>query len=95
MYWGHDMTKKLNREAIINWATSRGWELDRYGNLQKEVNGKQYRLKLSSVAVRNEVKVNHSDGTSEWMRLISGYYKDLFIAPDGKLSGMRSRKESK
>lgn len=91
-------TKKLTREGIINWATNRGWILDKHGHLHKEANGKRYRLKLSSIAVRHEVQVHHlgNEYTSpsfEWVRLSSGYYKGLTIDVDGKLAGMRGRKK--
>lgn len=85
------MTKanKLTREDIIKWATSRHWVLDNYGHLQKAVNGKLYRLKLSKIAVRNEFKVDFEHGPSEWVRLSSAYYKDLSINEDDKLTGMK------
>lgn len=88
------MTKKLTKQDIINWATQRGWELDKYGHLQKKINDKEYRFKLSSTALRYEVKVyfagiQYSRPGSEWMRLRSAYYKDLHITEEGKLSGLK------
>jgi len=93
------MTKKLTRQDIINWATGRGWNLDKYGHLQKEFTGKdgetkQYRYKLSKTAVRFEIRI-HLDGgeygkpSNEWARLRSGYYKDLSITEEGKLTGLK------
>lgn len=84
--------KKLTREGIVRWATGRGWKQDKYGNMQKKIGDKQYRLKLSSIAVRQEVKVHYDDGTSGWVRLNSGYYNDLSIDytnSEGRLLGMR------
>ena len=88
------MAKKLTKQQIIDWAIGKGWELDKWGHLQKKVGDKEYRFKLSSTAMRYEAKVHHpgtqySKPSSEWMRLRSGYYKDLSILPDGKLSGLR------
>ena len=90
------MTKeeKLTKQDIIDWAVSRGWTPDKYGNLQKKVGDKEYRLRFSSTALRYETKVRHegtkySKPSSEWMRLRSGYYKELSITPDGRLVGLR------
>ena len=85
--------KKITKQQIIDWATERGWRSDNWGNLQKEINGRQYRFKLSSTSVRYEVKIHHpgtkySKPSSEWLRLRSGYYKDLNITSEGKLSGL-------
>lgn len=77
-------TKKLSREDIIKWATGRGWELDRYGHLQREISGRQYRLKLGKNSVRSEVITD----SGQWIGLSSGYYKDLFINSEEKLSGL-------
>lgn len=75
---------KLTKQQIIDWATSKDWKLDKWGHLQKEVNGAMYRLKLSDIAVRNEVKT-----PSGWQRLWSGYLKDLSISTEGKLVGLK------
>ncbi len=83
----------LTKEQLINWALSRGWSQDNFGHLQKSANGKNYRLKLSNVAVRYEVRVHHeateySKAENEWARLQSGYFKDLSIDDENKLHGM-------
>lgn len=80
----------MDRQAFINWAVSRGWVQDRYGHLKKDTADKQYRFKLSRVAVRYEVRVNHSDGSKSWIRLRSGYFSKLSVNGEGKLSGLRS-----
>ena len=54
------MAKKLIRGDIINWATKKGWKLDNWGHLQKKVGDKEYRFKLSSTAMRYEIKVHHA-----------------------------------
>jgi hypothetical protein len=81
----------MTKDELIAWAKANGWSEDRYGHLQKtscvpegcprEV--KTYRLKLSSIAARYEVKTSFG-----WVRLRSGYYKNLSISAGGKLAGM-------
>jgi hypothetical protein len=74
----------VTREQLIEWAILNGWKLDRYGHLQKvEHEGlRHYRLKLSRVAVRYEVK-SHAG----WIGVRSAYFKNLTITADGKLTG--------
>jgi len=81
------------------WARSRGWVDDKWGHMQKTIGDKLYRFKISSTAVRYEVKVVHVkvvrdhsqyfSGSSEWMRVRSGYFKDLSLDSEGKLKGLR------
>ena len=81
----------MTRDELITWAKANGWREDRYGHLQRTTcmpegcprEQKTYRLKLSSIAVRYEVK-----SAASWVRLRSGYYKNLNITADGKLAGM-------
>ena len=73
----------MNRDELIAWATRNGWTPDRWGHLQKETPNGTYRLKLSRIAARYETKTQHG-----WVRLRSGYYKDLQLTADGKLAGM-------
>lgn len=81
----------MNKQDFINWALSRGWQQDKWGYLHKEFNGRQYRFKVSNIAVRYEVKVSYDSGGSDWVRLNSGYFKDLSLTEDNKLTGLRSR----
>lgn len=76
----------MTRDELIQWATRNGWKLDRFGHLQKSNDGgsRRYRLKLSRIAARYEVKTPFG-----WARLRSGYYKDLSITADGKIAGMK------
>lgn len=77
----------MTRDELIAWAKEHGWKPDRYGHLQKVENGngvqRHYRLKLSRIAARFETKTQYG-----WVRLRSGYYKNLSITADGKLAGM-------
>lgn len=82
------MKDKLTKQQIIDWAISNGWHLDKYGHLQKAYNNKQYRCKLSSTALRCEVRVKHESGENEWVRFGGGYYKDLTIK-EGKLGKIK------
>ena len=84
----------MTRQQFVDWAKSKGWQEDNFGHLQKQTDGKQYRFKISSISIRYEVKVNYdaTDYTkahSDWLRLRSGYFKDLSITEDGKLSGLK------
>lgn len=47
----------ITREQLTEWAIQNGWELDRFGHLQKvEHEGlRHYRLKLSRIAVRSRL----------------------------------------
>ncbi len=77
------MKRKMTRERFTEWAQTQGWQLDRYGNLRKEVDGRSYRFKLSRIAVRHEVK-----SRAGWVRLKSGYFSKLTITPEGDIAGL-------
>ena len=82
----------MTREDFIKWALERGWRKDRYGHLQKQANGKNYRFKLSRVAVRYESQITlkgFSRGKHRWVRIRSGYLSKLHLTPEGKLAGLR------
>jgi len=75
----------MTRSEVVSWAESHGWTRDSWGHYQYETQqGKRYRLKLSRIAARYEVRTDVG-----WVRLMSGYYRDLSINADGKLSGMK------
>jgi len=78
--------RAMTREQLIAWATQNGWTLDRHGHLHKiEHEGlRHYRIKLSRLAARFEIKTVHG-----WTRVRSGYLKDIYITADGKLAGMK------
>ena len=73
----------MTKDELITWAKSNGFTEDRFGHLQKTNGTSRYRLKLSSIAARYEVKTS-----AGWLRLRSGYYKNINITADGKLGGM-------
>ena len=72
------------KPEIRAWMFKNGWTEDRFGNFKKVRNGNKYRMKVQANSLRYEVW----SGTG-WVRLRSGYFKDLSVAPDGKLSGLR------
>ena len=81
----------MSREELTAWALAHGWERDRLGHLQKAVERTDnsdadcclYRLKLSQLAVRYEVKTAHG-----WVRLKGNYLRKISVTPDGKLAGL-------
>lgn len=73
----------ITREELIAWACRNGWTLDRWNHLQKTNNGTTYRLKLSRIAARYELK-----SSSGWVRIRSGYYKNLTITDADELTGL-------
>jgi len=80
--------KGLTKEQFIEWAQNTGWQEDRYGHLQKTIGGENYRFKIGRYSVRYEKKIKFADGKSEWLRLFSGYFKNLRIIPNGKVYGL-------
>jgi len=40
------MKKGFTKAEFEEWATSRGWTRDKYGNFRKVVGDKEYRLKI-------------------------------------------------
>lgn len=79
----------MTKQEFIDWAISRGWKKDKFGHFQKTVNDKQYRFKLSSIAVRQEVKVKYVSGNSEWIKLKSGYLSQLSLSEENLLCGLK------
>lgn len=85
----------MTKQEFIAWAKSRGWESDRWGNLQKSMKKKgelhdticDYRYKLCPRVVRLEVKIKIGD-TNEWIRIRSGYYSKLSLNEGGKIVGL-------
>ena len=79
----------ITKEELIEWAKRHGFSNDRFGHYQRETGiGSIYRLKLSNISARYEKKIALSN-KNEWIKLASGYYKNLSIMPDDKLSGLK------
>lgn len=90
--------RAMTKAQFIDWAKSKGWEEDKFGHLHRTVmtgaGMRAYRFKVSAISVRYEVQVHHPAGEysparNEWMRLRSGWLKDLRIDENGKLSGLK------
>lgn len=83
----------MTKQEFINWAKSKGWTEDKWGHLQKEIKplsiGEKYRFKLGSISVRYEKKIEVGIKQTEWLRLRSGYFKDLNTTPEGRLTGLK------
>jgi len=79
------MTQKgLSRQDLIHWLESRGYRKNPRSNSSWQKTPKR-RFKLNKLAVRYEVRCGDS-----WVRIRSGYYKNLYINPEnGKLGGLR------
>lgn len=84
------------REMIIAVIESHGFKKDRFGHWQRtketsEGVSRTYRYKLSDRSVRKEVKMKFEDGHNEWLRLSSGYYKNLKIDVNlNRIVGMKA-----
>lgn len=83
------MVKAMTKQDLENWLVSRGYSKDKYGNYQKNKDGKVYRYKLQATSVRYEVQITLTDWNDkpkhEWLRIKSGYYKNLSLNPETKL----------
>jgi len=79
------------KQKFIDWVVSKGYTKDSYGHYQKTSDaGTVTRFKIQASSVRYERKAHIVDH-NEWLRSASGYYKDLSITHEGKLSGMKRR----
>jgi hypothetical protein len=83
----------MTKQELINWLISKGYTKDNYGHYQVTRNGEKIRVKIQATSARYEKQINLPtyDGKSEheWLRIRSGYYKDLSINDKGQLSGMK------
>jgi hypothetical protein len=76
--------RKQIREAIASLLVKEGWKLDKYNNYKKTVNEKQYRYAFEDNVLRYELKV-----VDRWIRILSGFWKDLTITEGGKIVGWK------
>jgi hypothetical protein len=78
------MTRKQKEKLIVDikeHLKENGWKEDRYGNFLKD--GLNYRMKFNKTTLRLEYK----NQSKTWIRVSSGYYKDLSIVGT-KIHGM-------
>jgi len=79
---------EMTKQELENWLISKGYSKDKFGHYQKTIQGTTVRYKMQPFSVRYERQAYIVDH-NEWLRLASGYYKNLSITPGGKLSGMK------
>lgn len=80
----------MTREEIKEFLKRKEWTRIGQGvHLYKRVGEVEYRMKIGKLSLRYEHRVRHEGKGFGWMRLRSGYYKDLHISKADKLSGMR------
>jgi len=84
----------MQKAELENFLTRKGWTKDRFGHYQKEVNGRKVRFKLQANSARYERQIHipadrYSPARNEWIRVSSGYYKDLTITAEDKLAGLK------
>ena len=76
--------KKEPRELIQNVLSANGWVGDRWGNLNKVINGKKHRIKFQDRSLRFEQK---NELYNMWVNLRSDYYKNI-VVEDGQVKVM-------
>jgi hypothetical protein len=74
----------MTRQELEDWLISKGFIKNRFDHFTKPT-VPNFRFKLQSHSVRYEQKV----GSGDWVRLKSGYYGQLSISDEGKLSGLK------
>jgi len=85
-------TQKTAKIAEIQtWLILKGYAKDRFGHYIKDTTDRagqpiKYRFKFQDTSIRREV---WSKEISEWVRLNSGFYKDLSINDKDQLAGLR------
>jgi hypothetical protein len=78
----------MTKEKLIEWIISKGFTPDKYGHYQKENLLAVYRFKIQDISVRYEKRIEVC-GKNEWIKISSGYLKNLTINEDGLLRGMK------
>ena len=85
----------LTKELLGNWLFDKGYKRDKFGHYTKTIvdpkleGGKvTVRFKMQSNSVRYEKQIYIVD-KNQWMRLVSGHYKNLSITEEDKLAGMK------
>ena len=81
----------MKRQDLETWLVGKGYLKDIYGHYQRTIGENAIRYKLQASSVRYEKKAHIVDH-NEWIRLASGYYKDLSITDEDKLRGMKGRR---
>ena len=76
----------MTRDQIIQHLTAKDYTVSpRSSELYTKPGAEGWRYRLARLVMRRE----HRLSNGEWIRVRSGYYKDLSINEDGKISGMK------
>ena len=67
---------KTTREMIQNVLMTTGWIGDRWGHLNKVIDGKKHRIKFQDRSLRFEQK---NEQYNMWVNLRSDYYKNIVV----------------
>jgi len=85
----------LTKELLGNWLFDKGYKRDKFGHYTRtavdphlEGGSVTTRFKMRANSVRYEKQCKIVDH-NEWIRLASGYYKNISITSEGKLAGMK------
>lgn len=81
--------RKIHEQLLRDCIIRKGFVTDRFGNLVKSVDGKDYRMKFNPNNLRYETKVIFSNGASEWIRLRSGVISQLTINEKDQIVGLK------
>ena len=76
--------KKEPRELIQEMLLANGWVGDRWGNLNKVVDGKKHRIKFQDRSVQFEQK---NEQYNMWVNIRSDYYENILVE-DGQVKVM-------
>lgn len=71
----------MTKQELINWATTKGWTLDRWGHLRK--NNLRMKLQKRTVRLEREYRTpdtRYSKGEKRYLRLHSSYYSKLTVS---------------
>ena len=85
----------LTKELLGNWLFDKGYKRDKFGHYTRTVvhhhlegGSITTRFKMQPNSVRYEKQAMIVDH-NEWIRLASGYYKNISITSEGILTGMK------
>ena len=85
----------MKRQELEQWLINHNYTKDNYGHYHLFLSdGKEYRFKMQKTSCRYEVAGYHaatqySPKAKFYVRLKSGYYKQMSVNEEGKLSGLK------
>ena len=75
----------MTKEQAEQFFTRHNWTRDKWGHFHKTQ--PHYRATVTTHSIKIEVKA----GCAGWVRIKSGYLRDITLTPDDKLSGLSIR----